>query len=74
MNTDADKDHELIMSLSRLLNQLKGSYVEKYAYFYHRDPSCAYVHKAKKAFILKDKKKMRSLIDSVKKVYKSHNS
>jgi len=50
-----DTDHNVLMALHALLDDLKGSYVEKYAYFYAKDPNCSYVHKAKKAYIIKDK-------------------
>ena len=62
MDDNTDNTDKELQALANLLNALKGSYVEKYAYFHNRDPTCKYVLKAKKGYIMKEKQKLISLI------------
>lgn len=57
-------DHIIALELAKLLDSLKGSSVEKYRYFYNRDPNCKYTKTSMKIF----KREKDKLLKQVKEI------
>jgi hypothetical protein len=57
-------DHTLAIELATLLSRLRDSSVEKYQFFYTKDPNCQYTKKALRVFMERDKDKLIAALNS----------